>query len=140
MPKFKRLDDAVKYIKEIKSSGMKEMGEHLEDIMKEEIQEQVYDAHPDNEHRTGDLIRSVETTKVTDDSVQVTWRDNGGWYSLVRATYGNHMYVIHGLDMGKTWNRPKTNLVEESTDRARKEVADELVKFLRSKGIKAIKK
>ena len=31
-------------------------------------------------------------------------------------------------------------LVEESIDRARKEVADELVKFLRSKGIKAIKK
>ena len=50
------------------------------------------------------------------------------------------MYVIHGLDMGKTWGRPQTNLVEESERRAREEVPEELIRALRANGINVIKK
>lgn len=132
MPTFNSLEDVMKYVKKATADSMKEVGDKVEDIMKEEIQSQVYDAYPDNEHRTGQLKQSVETTKISDNSVEVSWRDNGDWFSLIN---GDHMYVIHGLEMGKTWNRPGTNLVEESKQRADIEVPDVYKKAMRSKGV-----
>lgn len=145
MPKFKSLKDALIYIEKAKVDSMKEIGECVEDIMKEEIEEQVYDAYPDNEHRTGQLIESVEITKLLDDRVEVSWRDNGDWFSIIKRSNHekpDHMYVIHGHEMGKVWGRMNkpTTLVKTSTQRAEKEVPDELIKILRSKGIKARRK
>ena len=145
MPKFKNLKDALRYIEKAKVDSMKEIGECVEDIMKEEIEEQVYDAYPDNEHRTGQLIESVEITRILDDKVEISWRDNGNWFSIIKRAKGDnddHMYVIHGHEMGKVWGRMNkpTTLVETSTERAEKEVPEELIRILRSKGIKVIKK
>ena len=145
MPKFKSLKDALIYIEKAKVDSMKEIGECVEDIMKEEIEEQVYDAYPDNEHRTGQLSESVEITKLLDDRVEVSWRDNGDWFSIIKRSNHekpDHMYVIHGHEMGKVWGRMNkpTTLVKTSTQRAEKEVPDELIKILRSKGIKARRK
>ena len=145
MPKFKSLNDALKYIEKAKADSMKELGECVEEIMKEEIEEQVYNAYPDNEHRTGQLGESPEITKILDDRVEISWRDNGNWYSIIKRNRNeepDHMYVIHGHEMGKVWGRMNkpTTLVETSTERARKETPDELIKFLRSKGIKATRK
>ena len=145
MPKFKNLKDVENYINKVKADSMRELGECVEDIMKEEIEEQVYDAYPDNEHRTGQLIESVEITRILDDKVEISWRDNGDWFSIIKRNNHekpDHMYVIHGHEMGKVWGRMNkpTTLVETSTERARKETPDELIKFLRSKGIKATRK
>ena len=145
MPKFKNLKDVENYINKVKADSMRELGECVEDIMKEEIEEQVYDAYPDNEHRTGQLIESVEITRILDDKVEISWRDNGNWFSIIKRAKGDdddHMYVIHGHEMGKVWGRMNkpTTLVETSTERAEKEVPYELIKILRSKGIKARKK
>ena len=145
MPKFKNLKDVENYINKVKADSMRELGECVEDIMKEEIEEQVYDAYPDNEHRTGQLIESVEITRILDDKVEISWRDNGDWYSIIKRSKGeqpDHMYVIHGHEMGKVWGRMNkpTTLVETSTERAEKEVPEELIKILRSKGIKAKRK
>ena len=145
MPKFKSLKDALNYIEKAKVDSMKEIGECVEDIMKEEIEEQVYDAYPDNEHRTGQLIESVGITRILDDKVEISWRDNGDWFSIIKRSNHekpDHMYVIHGHEMGKVWGRMNkpTTLVKTSTERARKETPDELIKFLRSKGIKATRK
>ena len=145
MPKFKSLKDALNYIEKAKVDSMKEIGECVEDIMKEEIEEQVYDAYPDNEHRTGQLIESVGITRILDDKVEISWRDNGNWFSIIKRAKGekpDHMYVIHGHEMGKVWGRMNkpTTLVKTSTERAEKEVPEELIKILRSKGIKAERK
>ena len=145
MPKFKSLKDALNYIEKAKVDSMKEIGECVEDIMKEEIEEQVYDAYPDNEHRTGQLIESVGITRILDDKVEISWRDNGNWFSIIKRAKGekpDHMYVIHGHEMGKVWGRMNkpTTLVKTSTERAEKEVPEELIKILRSKGIKATRK
>ena len=145
MPKFKSLKDALNYIEKAKVDSMKEIGECVEDIMKEEIEEQVYDAYPDNEHRTGQLIESVGITRILDDKVEISWRDNGDWFSIIKRAKGekpDHMYVIHGHEMGKVWGRMNkpTTLVKTSTERAEKEVPEELIKILRSKGIKAERK
>lgn len=145
MPKFKNLKDVENYINKVKADSMRELGECVEDIMKEEIEEQVYDAYPDNEHRTGQLIESVEITRILDDKVEISWRDNGDWFSIIKRSNHekpDHMYVIHGHEMGKVWGRMNkpTTLVKTSTERAEKEVPEELIKILRSKGIKATRK
>ena len=145
MPKFKSIKDVEEYINKAKADSMRELGECVEDIMKEEIEEQVYDAYPDNEHRTGQLIESVEITRILDDKVEISWRDNGDWFSIIKRNNHekpDHMYVIHAHEMGTVWGRENepTTLVETSTERAEKEVPEELIRILRSKGIKVIKK
>ena len=146
MPKFKSLNDALKYIEKAKADSMKELGECVEDIMKEEIKEQVYEAYkPEYYRRTNELRDSPKVTKILDDRVEISWRDNGNWYSIIKRAKGeepDHMYVIHGHEMGKVWGRMNkpTTLVETGTERAEKEVPEELIKILRSKGIKARKK
>ena len=146
MPKFKSLNDALKYIEKAKADSMKELGECVEDIMKEEIKEQVYEAYkPEYYRRTNELRDSPKVTKILDDRVEISWRDNGNWYSIIKRNRNeepDHMYVIHGHEMGKVWGRMNkpTTLVETSTERAKKEVPEELIRILRSKGIKVIKK
>ena len=146
MPKFKNLKDALRYIEKAKVDSMKEIGECVEDIMKEEIEEQVYDAYePRFYERTNQFINSVGITRILDDKVEISWRDNGNWFSIIKRAKGDnddHMYVIHGHEMGKVWGRMNkpTTLVETSTERAEKEVPEELIKILRSKGIKAKRK
>lgn len=146
MPTFKNLNQALKYVEKSKTEGLRYVGREIENIMKEEIQEQVYDAYkPKYYDRTNQFINSVEVTKVSDDSVEVSWRDNGDWYSIIKRHRGespDHMYVIHGHEMGMVWGREgkPTTLVETSKERVEKEIPDELIKFLHSKGIKAIRK
>ena len=146
MPKFKNLKDVENYINKVKADSMRELGECVEDIMKEEIEEQVYDAYkPRFYERTDQFINSVGITRILDDKVEISWRDNGDWFSIIKRNNHekpDHMYVIHGHEMGKVWGRMNkpTTLVETSTERAEKEVPYELIKILRSKGIKARKK
>ena len=52
MPTFKNLNDLMKYVKKATSDSMPELGKELEEIMKEEIQTQVYDAYEDLSMRT----------------------------------------------------------------------------------------
>ena len=136
MPTFKNLNDLMKYVKKATSDSMPELGKELEEIMKEEIQTQVYDAYnPSTYDRTKQLLNSVETTNVSDNSVEVSWRDNGDWTSYA----GKHMYVIHGLEMGKTYGkggyRPSTNLVEESYRRAENEIPKKYKTEMKKRGI-----
>lgn len=136
MAKFKSLKDAMKYIEKATSDSMQEVGRELEEIMKEEIQTQVYDAYnPSTYDRTKQLLNSVETTNVSDNSVEVSWRDNGDWTSYA----GKHMYVIHGLEMGKTYGkggyRPSTNLVEKSYRRAEDEIPKKYKTEMKKRGI-----
>ena len=136
MPTFKSLNDLMRYVNKATADSMPEVGKELEEIMKEEIQTQVYDAYdPSTYERTKQLLNSVETTNVSDNSVEVSWRDNGDWTSYA----GTHMYVIHGLEMGKTYGRgvyrPSTDLVGESTRRAKNEIPDKYKSEMRNRGI-----
>ena len=146
MPKFKSLKDVEEYINKAKADSMKELGECVEEIMKEEIEEQVYNAYkPEYYRRTNELFNSPGITKILDDKVEISWRDNGNWYSVIKRARGeqpDHMYVIHGNEMGTVWGRENepTTLVETSTERAEKEVPEELIRILRAKGIKARRK
>ena len=138
--------EVEEYINKAKADSMKELGECVEEIMKEEIEEQVYNAYkPEYYRRTNELFNSPGITKILDDKVEISWRDNGNWYSVIKRARGeqpDHMYVIHAHEMGTVWGRENepTTLVETSTERAEKEVPEELIRILRSKGIKATRK
>ena len=89
MPKFKSLKDVENYINKAKADSMKELGECVEEIMKEEIEEQVYEAYtPKYYERTEELLNSVGITKILDDKVEISWRDNGNWYSIIKRARG----------------------------------------------------
>ena len=73
MPTFKSLNDLMRYVNKATADSMPEVGKELEEIMKEEIQTQVYDAYdPSTYERTKQLLNSVETTNVSDNSVEVS--------------------------------------------------------------------
>ena len=140
--KFNSLDDVVSYIKrscnpdiidEIEREGLKTM----EDVTRDQV-----------DGWSGDIFKSVGTNIKTNDSLELSWRDNGRWYSLAEKTKGNHMYAPWALEHGKVWdfsagsspNNPiykkSTTLEETSTDIIEKDSEDITRKILRRKGFK----
>ena len=140
--KFNSLDDVVSYIKrscnpdiidEIEREGLKTM----EDVTRDQV-----------DGWSGDIFKSVGTNIKTNDSLELSWRDNGRWYSLAEKTKGNHMYAPWALEHGKVWdfsagsspNNPiykkPTTLEETSTDIIEKDSEDITRKILRRKGFK----
>ena len=140
--KFNSLDDVVNYkkrscnpdiIDEIEREGLKTM----EDVTRDQV-----------DGWSGDIFQSVGTNIKTNDSLELSWRDNGRWYSLAEKTKGNHMYAPWALEHGKVWDfsagsSPKnpiykkpTTLEETSTDIIEKDSEDITRKILRRKGFK----
>lgn len=140
--KFNSLDDVVSYIKrscnpdiidEIEREGLKTM----EDVTRDQV-----------DGWSGDIFKSVGTNIKTNDSLELSWRDNGRWYSLAEKTKGNHMYAPWALEHGKVWdfsagsspNNPiykkPTTLEETSTDIIEKDSEDIARKILKRKGFK----
>ena len=140
--KFNSLDDVISYIKtscnpdiidEIEREGLKTM----EDVTRDQV-----------DGWSGDIFQSVGTNIKTNDSLELSWRDNGRWYSLAEKTKGNHMYAPWALEHGKVWdfsagsspNNPiykkPTTLEETSTDIIEKDSEDITRKILKRKGFK----
>ena len=140
--KFNSLDDVVNYIKrscnpdiidEIEREGLKTM----EDVTRDQV-----------DGWSGDIFKSVGTNIKTNDSLELSWRDNGRWYSLAEKTKGNHMYAPWALEHGKVWDfsagsspgnpiyKKPTTLEETSTDIIEKDSEDITRKILRRKGFK----
>ena len=140
--RFNSLDDVISYIKtscnpdiidEIEREGLKTM----EDVTRDQV-----------DGWSGDIFQSVGTNIKTNDSLELSWRDNGGWYSLAEKTKGNHMYAPWALEHGKVWDfsagsSPKnpiykkpTTLEETSTEIIEKDSKEITKKILRRKGFK----
>ena len=140
--KFNSLDDVINYIKtscnpdiidEIEREGLKTM----EDVTRDQV-----------DGWSGDIFQSVGTNIKTNDSLELSWRDNGRWYSLAEKTKGNHMYAPWALEHGKVWdfsagsspNNPiykkPTTLEETSTEIIEKDSKEITKKILKRKGFK----
>ena len=140
--RFNSLDDVISYIKtscnpdiidEIEREGLKTM----EDVTRDQV-----------DGWSGDIFQSVGTNIKTNDSLELSWRDNGRWYSLAEKTKGNHMYAPWALEHGKVWDfsagsSPKnpiykkpTTLEETSTEIIEKDSKEITKKILRRKGFK----
>ena len=138
--KFSSLEAVVSYIKnscnpeiidEIEREGLKTM----EDVTRDQV-----------DGWSGDIFQSVGTNIKTNDSLELSWQDNGGWYSLAEKTKGNHMYAPWALEHGKVWdfsagsspNNPiykkPTTLEETSTEIIEKDSKEITRKILKRKG------
>ena len=133
MPKFKSLDEVMKYIEKATTESMKEVGDELEDIMKDTIDEEVYDAYdPKVYDRTYQLRDTMVEVKSSNNNAEVRVTHTGDHISYVKGT---RFYVPYGLEGGHTWGRGATNIQENSFNKAEKEIPNVYKKAMKSKGI-----
>ena len=133
MPTFKNLDEVMKYIEKATAESMKEVGEKLEDIMKDTIDEEVYDAYePKIYDRSYQLRDKMVEIKSDNNSAEARIAHTGDHISYIKGT---RFYVPYGLEGGHTWGRGATNIQENSLKKAEDESPDTYKKAMRSKGI-----
>lgn len=138
--KFNSLEDVIGYIKnscnpdiidEVEREGLKTM----EDVTRNQV-----------DGWSKDIFKSIGTNVKTNDSLELSWQDTGGWYSLSEKTKGKHMYAPWALEHGKVWDfsagstpdnpiyKEATTLEETSTEIIEKDSKDIARKVLKRKG------
>lgn len=128
---FKSLDELVAYTKNKIAASMPEVGKEMKEIMKEEVNKQVYSGYtPVGEWnpnvwggRTGQLLDAVDVTELSSNSVTSEIQNKGNW---VDAFTRNSAFPMERLEKGKVWGvggyRPQTNIMEESNSKAQERV------------------
>ncbi|HBH2788375.1 TPA: hypothetical protein KRQ36_003260 [Clostridioides difficile] len=128
---FKSLDELVAYTKNKIAASMPEVGKEMKEIMKEEVNEQVYSGYtPVGEWnpnvwggRTGQLLDAIDVTELSSNSVTSEIQNNGNW---VDAFTRNSAFPMERFEKGKVWGvggyRPQTNIMEESNSKAQERV------------------
>lgn len=128
---FKSLDELVAYTKNKIATSMPEVGKEMKEIMKEEVNKQVYSGYtPVGEWnpnvwggRTGQLLDAVDVTELSSNSVTSEIQNKGNW---VDAFTRNSAFPMERLEKGKVWGvggyRPQTNIMEESNSKAQERV------------------
>ncbi|WP_219716704.1 hypothetical protein, partial [Clostridioides difficile] len=84
---FKSLDELVAYTKNKIAASMPEVGKEMKEIMKEEVNKQVYSGYtPVGEWnpnvwggRTGQLLDAIDVTELSSNSVTSEIQNNGNW-------------------------------------------------------------
>lgn len=133
---FSNLNDMISYIEKQQSKVSKKLGDAMVDIMKEEVQTQVYSAYsPRTYNRTGDMINSPQIEYFDKNQVSVAFMNMGSWTSYG----GTPFHAIIGLEAGKTYGvggyRPKTNLMETSFNKIENKIPNVFLDYMRSQGI-----
>lgn len=137
---FNSLDEAIAYIENAVSDAMPQMGEHMTDIMKEEIDKQIYSHHGNNTGtRTGQLGNSANVVAMDKNSVTTEYLDNGSWTSVKT---GEKFFPLEGFLSTSVWAPgggyyyadPHTESLFKCID----EIPNELKMFLMSRGIPVI--
>lgn len=134
MTTFNSLDALMNYVKRATADSMKEVGEELEEVFKEAIDEEVYNAYdPDIYDRTYQLRDDmVEITNLGSDNVGVNITHTGDHISYIKGT---RFYVPYGLEGGHTWGRGSTDIEGNAMNKAEDRIPDIYIKAMRSKGI-----
>lgn len=133
MPTFNSLNALMDYINNATASSMREVGDELEDVFKDSIDEEVYDAYdPKHYERTNQLKDMVETTNIDNNSVEVSITHTGGHISYIKGT---RFYVPYGLEGGHTWGRGATDIEGNAMNKAEKRIPDTYKDAMKSRGI-----
>lgn len=126
--KFSSLEEMISYIEKAQSSVIMDLGEDMKDIMKEEIQKQVYNSYsPKDYGRTGQLLDSPQIKYVNNNYICVEFMMMGDWKSNAygMSSYrggGSPFFPMYGLESGSTWSRDETDIVEESFEKIKDEI------------------
>lgn len=109
--------------------------EEMIEIMKEKIKE-AYNAYsPSMYHRTGDLLETPQIVSANADGMETEFEDNGGWFSLVGSTAGQHFFALEGLEGGHTWGRSATHIHASSMTTCYSEIPTLYIKTLQRMGV-----
>lgn len=88
--------------------------EQMLEIMRQEIENAYSSYAPSMYSRTMDLMNTPTFLMANSSGMATTFADNGGWYSLVGSTKGQHFFALYGLEGGSTWGRGATNIYDTS--------------------------
>lgn len=127
---------------ELKSYVLKAMedcaqicAEEMLDIMREEIENAYNNYSPVQYVRTGDLLNTPQIISATNDGMVTEFIDNGGWYSLVGKTKGQHFFALEGLEGGYSWGRGATSIHSTSVARCYEKIPMYYERTLNALGI-----
>lgn len=126
--KFSSLEEMISYIEKAQSKATRDMGEEMVDIMKDEIEKQVYSAYsPSDYSRTMQLLDSPQIKYSDSNYVSVEFMNMGDWKShgYGMSGYnggGSPFFPMYGLEHGGIWGRGTTNIMDESTSKIEDEI------------------
>lgn len=139
--KFSSLEEMISYIEKSQSRVTQELGEEMTDIMKKEVQEQVYNSYqPQDYQRTMQLLNSPQIKYSNSNSVCVEFMMMGDWMShgYGMSSYsggGSPFFPMYGLEYGGVWSRGTTNIMEGSIDKMEDELPRCYKNIMNSMGI-----
>lgn len=143
---FKSLGEVINYIKKSQTQAIKEIGQELENTVRETTQKNLYDAYSPTSYnpRTYDMLNMIRTTEISSDSVTVAIEDTGGHTSWSEPH--PHVFVAPILEEGgHTFHRngerkPPTRIIEDSVEKAKDTAPETYIKAMAKKGIKVNRK
>ena len=110
--------------------------EEMLEIMEKEIDKQVYGEYSPNMYvRTMDLSKTPTILSADRTGMHTEFSDNGGWYSLVGATKGQHFFAMYGLEGGHTWGRNETQIHQKSVEECFIQIGDKYKEVMNAFGI-----
>lgn len=107
---FDSMSELRNYVLNVMDDCATICAEEMLEIMRREIDE-VYNSYsPSMYVRTGDLKNTPQIISANRNGMHTEFVDNGGWYSLVGKTAGQHFFAMYGLEGGHTWGREGTSI------------------------------
>ena len=132
---FDSLSELKTYVERAMENSAKKSAEEMLEIMREEILDAYGSYSPKVYERTGDLENTPQIIVADQSGMTTEFMDNGGWYSLVGRTAGQHFFALEGLEAGTSWGRGATNIYETSKARCYVMIPDYYIKYMRALGI-----
>ena len=141
---FDSMGELRNYVLGVMDSCAEICAEEMLEIMEKEINEQVYNGYSPNMYvRTGDLAKTPTKISANRTGMHTRFEDNGGWYSLVGNSAGQHFFPFYGLEenlhsTGGTWGRDSTNVIEQSMVNCYAQIPDKYKEAMIAFGIPVI--
>ena len=107
---FDSMTELRSYVLRVMNDCAQICAEEMLEIMREEIENAYNDYSPSMYVRTGDLLNTPQIIQADSSGMTTEFVDNGGWYSLVGRTKGQHFFALEGLEGGYSWGRGATNI------------------------------
>jgi hypothetical protein len=132
---FDSLAELESYVRGVMDKCAGICAEEMLEIMREEIENAYNSYSPSMYSRTGDLLNTPQIIQADSSGMTTEFVDNGGWYSLVGRTAGQHFFALEGLEAGTSWGRGATNIYSFSAVKCYSNIPDKYKKCLISFGI-----
>lgn len=126
---FNSLEEMIRYIQNASDNSANECAKEMKETLEEEIHNQV-------RGWDGYLFNAVSIVSDSPENIEVEISDNQGWTSLRGKNAGQSFRnAMYGLEGGHTWNREKSNIMEESENKLETKLPKAYKDSMKNKGI-----